>query len=349
MRDVEAKRVMVLRDRLLGGALALGLGVTVSRLLDGGRRHPPAAGQRAPRGARVRGRLAALPARRRRVSSAAPGRPARPACRSRATCCSRWGSPRPRPAARCGSRLGHTSTEADVDAFLAALPGVVERARAGWRPGGAALMRVARRDVGRGRLGRRRRSHARRRPRGGRGAPGPVALSPHAARDGARGCCTIEDAGDARRAADRLGIPFYVWDLASGSSATSSTTSSPSTPPAAPRTRACAATSGSSSRALLDKAVALGFDAVAPATTRGSSRGRRRRELHRAVDSGEGPVLRARRARPATSSRARCSPWATRSSPRSARRPPSAGFSVADEARQPRHLLHPRRRHRGPG
>ena len=25
--------------------------------------------------------------------------------------------------------LGHTSTEADVDAFLAALPGVVERAR----------------------------------------------------------------------------------------------------------------------------------------------------------------------------------------------------------------------------
>src|ERR1700709_1706823 len=31
---------------------------------------------------------------------------------------------------------------------------------------------------------------------------------------GARGCCTIEDAGDARRAADVLGIPFYVWDLA---------------------------------------------------------------------------------------------------------------------------------------
>ena len=32
-------------------------------------------------------------------------------------------------------------------------------------------------------------------------------------REGARGCCTIEDAGDARRVADRLGIPFYVWDL----------------------------------------------------------------------------------------------------------------------------------------
>ncbi len=32
-------------------------------------------------------------------------------------------------------------------------------------------------------------------------------------RTGSRGCCTIEDAGDARRAADVLGIPFYVWDL----------------------------------------------------------------------------------------------------------------------------------------
>src|SRR3954466_12433720 len=30
---------------------------------------------------------------------------------------------------------------------------------------------------------------------------------------GARGCCTIEGANDARRAADVIGIPFYVWDL----------------------------------------------------------------------------------------------------------------------------------------
>ncbi|MDO5629267.1 MAG: tRNA 2-thiouridine(34) synthase MnmA [Mobilicoccus sp.] len=43
-----------------------------------------------------------------------------------------------------------------------------------------------------------------------------LALSRSAAtlRESARGCCTIEDAGDARRVADRLGIPFYVWDLA---------------------------------------------------------------------------------------------------------------------------------------
>lgn len=32
-------------------------------------------------------------------------------------------------------------------------------------------------------------------------------------RAGSRGCCTIEDAMDARRAADKLGMPFYVWDF----------------------------------------------------------------------------------------------------------------------------------------
>jgi tRNA-specific 2-thiouridylase len=30
---------------------------------------------------------------------------------------------------------------------------------------------------------------------------------------GSRGCCTLDDARDARRVADQLGIPFYVWDL----------------------------------------------------------------------------------------------------------------------------------------
>ena len=37
---------------------------------------------------------------------------------------------------------------------------------------------------------------------------------PDALRAGSRGCCTLEDAHDARRVADVLGIPFYVWDLA---------------------------------------------------------------------------------------------------------------------------------------
>src|SRR6476469_1874478 len=41
-----------------------------------------------------------------------------------------------------------------------------------------------------------------------------LASNPATLRSGARGCCTLEDANDARRAADVLGIPFYVWDLA---------------------------------------------------------------------------------------------------------------------------------------
>lgn len=43
-----------------------------------------------------------------------------------------------------------------------------------------------------------------------------LALAAHPAthRSGARGCCSPEDARDARRVADVLGIPFYVWDLA---------------------------------------------------------------------------------------------------------------------------------------
>ena len=44
-----------------------------------------------------------------------------------------------------------------------------------------------------------------------------MALSsqPQECRVGSRGCCSIEDAGDAARAAEIIGIPFYVWDLAS--------------------------------------------------------------------------------------------------------------------------------------
>ncbi len=40
-----------------------------------------------------------------------------------------------------------------------------------------------------------------------------LSRNPRSYRSGARGCCTIEDANDARRAADVIGIPFYVWDM----------------------------------------------------------------------------------------------------------------------------------------
>ncbi len=41
-----------------------------------------------------------------------------------------------------------------------------------------------------------------------------LSSSPAALRSGSRGCCSREDARDAGRVADVLGIPFYVWDLA---------------------------------------------------------------------------------------------------------------------------------------
>jgi tRNA-specific 2-thiouridylase len=41
-----------------------------------------------------------------------------------------------------------------------------------------------------------------------------LSRNPGSYRTGARGCCTMEDARDARRAADVIGIPFYVWDMA---------------------------------------------------------------------------------------------------------------------------------------
>jgi tRNA-specific 2-thiouridylase len=41
-----------------------------------------------------------------------------------------------------------------------------------------------------------------------------LSQAPGMLRTGSRGCCSKEDAGDARRVADVLGIPFYVWDFA---------------------------------------------------------------------------------------------------------------------------------------
>lgn len=40
-----------------------------------------------------------------------------------------------------------------------------------------------------------------------------LARDPQATRESARGCCSLEDSADARRVCDKLGIPFYVWDF----------------------------------------------------------------------------------------------------------------------------------------
>ncbi|MEU5877944.1 tRNA 2-thiouridine(34) synthase MnmA [Spirillospora sp. NPDC047279] len=89
-----------------------------------------------------------------------------------------------------------------------------------------------------------------------------LSSNPQSYRTGARGCCTLEDSRDARRAADVIGIPFYVWDLAERfhhdvvedfvSEYAAGRTPNP----------CLRCNEKIKFEALLDKAMALGFDAV---------------------------------------------------------------------------------------
>jgi tRNA-uridine 2-sulfurtransferase len=89
-----------------------------------------------------------------------------------------------------------------------------------------------------------------------------LARNPQTYRSGARGCCTLEDARDARRAADVLGIPFYVWDLAEEFA--ESVVDDFVAEYAAGRTPNPCLRCNEKIKfaAVLDKALALGFDAV---------------------------------------------------------------------------------------
>ncbi|RZQ64514.1 tRNA 2-thiouridine(34) synthase MnmA [Amycolatopsis suaedae] len=90
-----------------------------------------------------------------------------------------------------------------------------------------------------------------------------LSAKPGTLRTGARGCCTIEDSHDARRAADLLGIPFYVWDFAERF--TEQVVETFVGEYAAGRTPNPCVTCNEKIKfeALLEKAMALGFDAVA--------------------------------------------------------------------------------------
>ena len=104
-------------------------------------------------------------------------------------------------------------------------------------------------------------------------------------RTGSRGCCSIEDSNDARRAADRLGIPYYVWDLSDEfhdrvvgdfvSEYQAGRTPNP----------CVRCNEHIKFDTLLERAAALGFDAVATGHyARIVIRDDGIRELHRAVD-----------------------------------------------------------------
>jgi tRNA-specific 2-thiouridylase len=112
-----------------------------------------------------------------------------------------------------------------------------------------------------------------------------LALSPKPAshREGARGCCSLEDSRDARRAADVLGIPFYVWDVAERFSR--DVVDDFVAEYAAGRTPNPCVRCNEKIKfaAVLDRALALGFDAVATGHYARIIDGR----LHRAVDDAK--------------------------------------------------------------
>ncbi len=107
-----------------------------------------------------------------------------------------------------------------------------------------------------------------------------LSTAPGTLRTGSRGCCSKEDASDARRVADVLGIPFYVWDFAEKFQADVideflSAYARGETP------NPCVTCNQKIKfSALSAKAVALGFDAVATGHYARLSGGR----LRRAVD-----------------------------------------------------------------
>ncbi|MDT0441183.1 tRNA 2-thiouridine(34) synthase MnmA [Streptomyces johnsoniae] len=112
-----------------------------------------------------------------------------------------------------------------------------------------------------------------------------LSANPKSFRTGARGCCTVEDSRDARRAADVIGIPFYVWDLAERfrqdvvedfiAEYREGRTPNP----------CLRCNEKIKFAALLDKALALGFDAVCTGHYATVVRGADGRgELHRSAD-----------------------------------------------------------------
>ncbi|MBC7592771.1 MAG: tRNA 2-thiouridine(34) synthase MnmA [Kineosporiaceae bacterium] len=112
-----------------------------------------------------------------------------------------------------------------------------------------------------------------------------LSRNPKSYRSGARGCCSLEDSNDARRAADVLGIPFYVWDM-SAEFAEEVVEDFIAEYSAGRTPNPCLRCNEKIKfAAVLDRALALGFDAVATghyAQLRTAADGLI--EMHRAID-----------------------------------------------------------------
>jgi tRNA-specific 2-thiouridylase len=111
-----------------------------------------------------------------------------------------------------------------------------------------------------------------------------LSKNPQSFRSGARGCCSREDAHDARRAADVLGIPFYVWDLSDRFAA--DVVEDFVAEYAAGRTPNPCVRCNEKIKfaAVLDRGIALGFDAVCTGHYARLDRSENGVSMHRAAD-----------------------------------------------------------------
>ncbi|WP_336705186.1 tRNA 2-thiouridine(34) synthase MnmA [Micrococcus terreus] len=113
-----------------------------------------------------------------------------------------------------------------------------------------------------------------------------LALSrmPGTLRTGSRGCCTIEDSRDAWRACEKLGIPYYTWDFSERFA--EDVVQDFVDEYAAGRTPNPCMRCNERIKfaALLEKALALGFDAVCTGHYAKVVEGEQGLELHRAAD-----------------------------------------------------------------
>ncbi|MGL5858273.1 MAG: tRNA 2-thiouridine(34) synthase MnmA [Angustibacter sp.] len=110
---------------------------------------------------------------------------------------------------------------------------------------------------------------------------------PVVARAGARGCCTVEDAHDARRSADVLGIPFYVWDFSEQFQAGVEADFVAEYEAGRTPNPCLRCNERIKFSALLDRALALGFDTVCTGHYARIVLDGDERQLHRAVDEAK--------------------------------------------------------------
>ena len=114
-----------------------------------------------------------------------------------------------------------------------------------------------------------------------------LSKNPQSFRSGARGCCSKEDSHDARRAADVLGIPFYVWDL-SDQFAEDVVDDFVAEYAAGRTPNPCLRCNEKIKfAAVLERGMALGFDAVCTGHYAQLTRTEERVEMRRSVDRGK--------------------------------------------------------------